>query len=185
MKGTKNTSTTGNIFRKSSMWEEVKLHIWPIIGTLLANILWQFINPIIKTSREDGYIFEQIFFLPAGVYLFVSGYTLNKLVKEKACIENAWKNNSRSQFEKYRDERISTITHGFLTALSFMIMYIIYACPLQPYTGHLFVTTSSLIILYGWAWARELDDPFNGIYKLDIVAIEEKWPGVCNGYKKK
>lgn len=185
MKENNTPSTSGSIFRKSSLKEEVKLHVWPILGTLVANILWEILNPIMRVPEKDVYAFELIFLLPLAVYVGVSGYTLNKLLKEKRSIELAWKNNSRTDFEKYRDERIPRITHSFLTVLSFMLMFIIYSCPLDTHTGHLFTSTSSFIIIYGWAWARELDDPFNGIYKLDIKVLEEKWPGVCNGYKKK
>lgn len=178
-------SSHRSIFRKSSLKEEVKLHVWPILGTLIANFLWPVLNPILRVPEKDAYAFELIFLLPLAVYVGVSGYTLNKLLKEKRSIELAWKNNSRADFEKYRDERIPSITHRFLTVLSFMLMLIIYSCPLSSHTGHLFTTTSSLIITYGWAWARELDDPFNGIYKLDIKAIEERWSGVCDGYREK
>lgn len=174
------------IFRKSSIWEEMKLHILPIVGTVCANILWRVLNPIIRIPRDDIYIIVEFTpIIPIAVYVCIAGYTLDKLSKEKRSIELAWANDSRADFERYRDERISKITHGVLTGLSLIIMYIIFACPLQPYTGHLNTTVASLIIMYGWAWARELDDPFNGIYKLDIKALEEKWPGVCNGYKKK
>lgn len=167
-------------FIEGTFWQKCWYHLKPILVGGVAAIFWCILNPFIKIPQQDSYIVEVLFLIPIIPYAFSAHKILEKVTLEDQKIKEAFLKNNKDLFLEYITERVSPASYRDIYWSSGTIILLFCLLPLSTYTGVTLIFVGVMYMAGLYFKAKERDDPFSGIYKVNKEKINEKWPNVCD-----
>ncbi len=126
------------------------------------------------SSRELGS--DLIVLMPSIIYSTILGFVLNRCMTQNQRINAAIDTMNALMFLEERDRRTHPLMHGLLLFISLTTTIMFFLFDFSSIrVGCFFIGTFVFLAVMGFMIATELDDPFNGRWKVPEDRIPEKW----------
>ena len=103
------------------------------------------------------------------LYGLIYAFIINKVWTQWNELKHAIKTGDKNTFEKYCEERIPTALHFLIIFLAILIFGGLFLHPFASFINGLYsIFSTSLALVVCYEVAKDLDDPFVGIFNLDV-----------------
>jgi hypothetical protein len=157
----------------------IYLLLRPVFAGMVCSFIWYLFYTLtnVAFNREDLPVFESLLSIIGFAHATIVGVQINKVYTQYQNIQVARATSDFSLFKASTCVRISVVVKGLLVTFSlvFYMIFLVYpfAC---AYSGIISVWITIFIIVCLWEVSAELDDPFHGVWKLDLETLKKEFP---------
>ncbi len=163
------------------MWKYVALLIRPTMIGAIAAFLWYLFRDSIGIDPADKEVYQWWPILPSAVHGVLIGLFVYKVTSQNQRLLQAKALENWKQFKENECLRIHKIIKGVFALFSFIFFVVFLLYPFaSAKTGIVFTWLTMFILYLMWEVATELDDPYNGIWKITHEEVLELFSSQMN-----
>ena len=153
-------------------FKHLELLIRPTFLALIGTIIWFFIHRKIEFPKEDKEVFELLLGIVSIAHGLIASFQIQKVANQQDAMYQALEIEDKQLFLRMQCLKINPVIKFLLLIFSIIFFIVFLLFPFEKiYSGTIVVFLTIFVLCLLWEIAVELDDPYNGVWKISKKRI--------------